>query len=372
MRQPQHYSIGEVAALLGVSPHAIRAWERRYGILSPERGVNRHRRYSAEDIEFLRDVKRTADINGTSLRLALEIVNGSVELAGGASPTPQPAVAETQDTQATTQSDVWRTLGDTVPFLIMLLDSEGVIVEANVAVARLLGVVRQRIAGRKFIGLVDPFDRMKASMLYRPRLRAVASWELNLTTPDGARLFSFSSWPVLVGDNTYLAVMGSEMFTHGGAGAPQAATSRGVGGGDFLYVLQGLFDRLPVGVAVATVGREPRIVYSNLSLSLQLGLSSPSLLGRRVSDVLGHELFKDVLRANTQGRTASRKLVMKHQARTVVIRPMFSANDAVTSCLIVVMTEAPVSDDEGAKASKGVPARVAGAAPAPGYRKRDR
>jgi PAS domain S-box-containing protein len=350
VRQLQYYSIGEVAALLGVSPHAIRAWERRYGILRPERGVNRHRRYSAEDIEFLRDVKRTADINGTSLRLALEIVNGSLDLSAATSSPARPKLVVPEYGDNPTPSDVWRTLGDTVPFLLMLLDAEGVVVEANVAVARLLGIVRQRVAGRKFIGLVDPFDRMKASMLYRPQLRAVSSWELNLTMKDGAKLFSFDSWPVLIGDETYLAVMGTEMFTHGETAAP-ALGVRGAAGAGGVHALHGLFDSLPVGVAVATVGREPRIVYSNLSLNLQLRLPARHLLGLRVSDVLGPELVRDVLRTSTRARVTATTLVVKGSLRTVITRPMWSANGTVTSCLIVVMTETSTTDAAAAETS---------------------
>jgi DNA-binding transcriptional MerR regulator len=371
LRQLQYYSIGEVAALLGVSPHAIRAWERRYGIIRPERGVNRRRRYSAEDIEFLQDVKRTADINGTSLRLALEIVNGSFELSAATSSSARPTLVDTEYSDQPIPSDVWRTLGDTVPFLLMLLDTEGVVVAANVAVARLLGSVRQRIAGRKFIGLVDPFDRMKASMLYRPQFRAVSSWELNLTTKYGAKLFSFSSWPVLVSDKAYLAVMGTEMFVQGDAAAP-AVSGRGVAGAGGMHTLQGLFDSLPVGVAVATVGREPRIVYSNLSLNLQLRLPAGHLLGRRVSDVLGPELARDVLRTNTRARMTATTLVVNGSRRNVITRPMSSANGSVTSCLIVVMTETSTSDPGAAETSRHAIGRGANAAQAPGYRKHDR
>lgn len=367
MRDLQHYSIGEVAALLGVSPHAIRAWERRYGILSPERGLNRHRRYSAEDIEFLRDVKRTADVNGTSLRLALEVVNGSLEL-GSTAGTPMRHPTHVDNPEAADShlpSDVWRAVGDVVPNLIMLLDADGVVVEANVAVARLLGVVRQRVAGLKFIGLVDPFDRMKASMLYRPQMRAVSSWELNLETKDGPRLFSFSAWPVASGETTYLAVIGSEMFRRRGrteADARLAGAVRGVGEPSTIHALQELFDRLPVGVAVATVGTEPHVVYSNRSLNPQLGLPAGSLMGRRVSDLLGQELFHESPPAGSPGRTrkgprlTTRKTIVKtnDELRAVFIRPMFSANDTVTSYLIVVMPQAPATDQKGGRTSSSI------------------
>ena len=48
--------IGEVARRLGVSPSTLRAWERQ-GLVRPDRGAGRHRRYRVEDIERLRDVR---------------------------------------------------------------------------------------------------------------------------------------------------------------------------------------------------------------------------------------------------------------------------------------------------------------------------
>ncbi|HET7338918.1 MAG TPA: MerR family transcriptional regulator [Candidatus Dormibacteraeota bacterium] len=370
MEEVDHYSIGEVAALLGVSPHAIRAWERRYGILSPERGLNRHRRYRAEDIEFLRDVKRTADVNGTSLRLAREIVNGSVELSTGTAAMTRPSPVDNPAADSPLSPDVWRAVGDAVPNLIMLLNADGVVVEANVAVARLLGVVRQRIAGRKFIGLVDPFDRAKASMLYRPHLRSLTSWELNIVTGDTTKLFSFSSWPVVAGETTYLVVIGYEMFTPnhrtGSRARAVSPSVRGVSGSGAFHVLQGLFDHLPVGVAVATVGAEPRIVYANMGFNTQLHLPAGGLLGWRVADVLGERLARDGLLANAQGtwsrsRRATRTVIVNasHELRTVVVRPMFSANDAVTSALIVVMADPSATNDGAAGTSSNGNGRVA-------------
>lgn len=42
--------IGEVARRTGVSPELLRAWERRYGLLKPERGDAGYRLYSADDV----------------------------------------------------------------------------------------------------------------------------------------------------------------------------------------------------------------------------------------------------------------------------------------------------------------------------------
>ena len=51
------FRIGEVAALVGLSPATIRAWERRHGIVAPGRSRFQHRRYSSDDVETLRRVQ---------------------------------------------------------------------------------------------------------------------------------------------------------------------------------------------------------------------------------------------------------------------------------------------------------------------------
>ena len=48
------YSIAAVSKLIGISCHALRAWERRYGFPTPSRSPNGHRRYSAEQLDILR------------------------------------------------------------------------------------------------------------------------------------------------------------------------------------------------------------------------------------------------------------------------------------------------------------------------------
>ena len=47
------FSIGVLAQLTGLSPATIRAWERRYGLLTPERSEGGHRLYTAMDVATL-------------------------------------------------------------------------------------------------------------------------------------------------------------------------------------------------------------------------------------------------------------------------------------------------------------------------------
>ena len=44
------YSIGEVAERCGINPVTLRAWQRRYGLLKPQRSEGGHRQFDEEDI----------------------------------------------------------------------------------------------------------------------------------------------------------------------------------------------------------------------------------------------------------------------------------------------------------------------------------
>lgn len=52
------YSIQAVAERTGLSPHVIRAWERRYRAIEPERSAGKHRLYSESEIERLAMLNR--------------------------------------------------------------------------------------------------------------------------------------------------------------------------------------------------------------------------------------------------------------------------------------------------------------------------
>lgn len=55
------YRIGAVAEITGVPPETLRAWERRYGAVEPERGGSGFRLYSQDDVERLVLIKRLCD-----------------------------------------------------------------------------------------------------------------------------------------------------------------------------------------------------------------------------------------------------------------------------------------------------------------------
>jgi len=52
------YSIGEVAERCAINPVTLRAWQRRYGLLKPQRSEGGHRQFDDEDIQRIEEIKR--------------------------------------------------------------------------------------------------------------------------------------------------------------------------------------------------------------------------------------------------------------------------------------------------------------------------
>ncbi len=67
-----NYRIHRFSKLTGLSPHVIRAWEKRYGLVSPSRGANRYRLYTDEDVRFFRYLKAEVD-KGHSIGALAEV-----------------------------------------------------------------------------------------------------------------------------------------------------------------------------------------------------------------------------------------------------------------------------------------------------------
>jgi MerR family transcriptional regulator, light-induced transcriptional regulator len=68
------YRIGDVARYVGVSTHALRAWERRYGTVEPQRTPGGSRLYDAAQIDRLKTLKDLTDYGhsiGEVARLSL-------------------------------------------------------------------------------------------------------------------------------------------------------------------------------------------------------------------------------------------------------------------------------------------------------------
>ena len=68
-------TISAVSSLLSIPVPTIRSWERRYGFPVPARTDGRHRRYSTDEIDQLRDL-RDEITRGRAARDAVEVVRG--------------------------------------------------------------------------------------------------------------------------------------------------------------------------------------------------------------------------------------------------------------------------------------------------------
>lgn len=53
-----YYSIGDVAERCGINPVTLRARQRRYGLLKPQRSEGGHRLFDEEDIQRIEEIKR--------------------------------------------------------------------------------------------------------------------------------------------------------------------------------------------------------------------------------------------------------------------------------------------------------------------------
>ncbi|MDL4914624.1 MAG: MerR family transcriptional regulator [Enterobacterales bacterium endosymbiont of Blomia tropicalis] len=51
-------SIGDVAERCGINPVTLRAWQRRYGLLKPQRSEGGHRQFDEKDINRIEEIKR--------------------------------------------------------------------------------------------------------------------------------------------------------------------------------------------------------------------------------------------------------------------------------------------------------------------------
>jgi PAS domain S-box-containing protein len=133
------FSIGEVAAIVGLSRHTIRAWERRHR-LQPQRTASGQRRYTADDVALLMHVKHAVSQHRLSLKVAFGSAQGELSV---------PAVQESDS------PGLWRSAVDLLPEMILILDVDGFISAANRAASTALGVPPDDLVGRNLADLLE-------------------------------------------------------------------------------------------------------------------------------------------------------------------------------------------------------------------------
>jgi len=80
-----NYPIRTISELTGVPTTTLRAWERRYGLLKPERTAKGHRLYGAQDIELVKQVVKLLK-NSHTISEAIRIIRNPELSAVGTSP----------------------------------------------------------------------------------------------------------------------------------------------------------------------------------------------------------------------------------------------------------------------------------------------
>jgi DNA-binding transcriptional MerR regulator len=97
MTRPARFTIRSVSALTGVNPNTLRAWERRYGLLSPERTPSGYRMYTQADVDRLRAVQDLLNRGVPAGQVVQHLqarATGEGAPQGAAAPaTPEPALA---------------------------------------------------------------------------------------------------------------------------------------------------------------------------------------------------------------------------------------------------------------------------------------
>lgn len=132
------FRIGRLARLSGFDPELLRMWERRYGLLEPERLENRFRAYTDADVTVLARVRTLLDEGysiGDIARIgrAQLLADGAASQPKRAASTPEPRSLEGPDPQI-----AWGAL-DAMPCAVIVTDKEGRVRWVNRGVPTLCG-----------------------------------------------------------------------------------------------------------------------------------------------------------------------------------------------------------------------------------------
>jgi PAS domain S-box-containing protein len=185
------FSIGEVAAIVGLSRHTIRAWERRYG-LRPRRTASGQRRYAAADIALLMHVKQTVARHRVSLRVAFGAAQGELSVPAAQEESP----------------GLWRSAADLLPEVILILDVDGFITAANLPAAGLLGLDPEALTGRHLADLLErTSSRDEINRLLQLGCVRRTGFELEVLALSGRRRWALDCRPFSWDGQPLLAVI---------------------------------------------------------------------------------------------------------------------------------------------------------------------
>jgi DNA-binding transcriptional MerR regulator/methylmalonyl-CoA mutase cobalamin-binding subunit len=188
------YRIGALAKLTGLSTHAIRVWERRYGAAAPSRSKGGARLYTEEDVRRFRLIKELLERGYSTRAIASLDVAQLSDLTRGDAIT-SPKVADTAQLQAAREAI--DELLDAVAQL-NLEKAERVLARAankfspRDLVTTVLAPALEKIGERWASGALCTASEHAASALFRTRLGALLSAQpvgkapaVVCTTPSG-------------------------------------------------------------------------------------------------------------------------------------------------------------------------------------------
>lgn len=165
------YPVKRISDLTGINPVTLRAWERRYGILNPDRDENQYRLYSDRDLAILRWLINQKN-KGTS------ISNAATKL------------------QSMIDADKWPEI---IPFEISLANSNSLVPAEPYAdkLFQFLSKHNELEAGKLFVELTSKFDlETLITDIFTPTLvRIGESWfrgDILISTEHFASAFIFS------------------------------------------------------------------------------------------------------------------------------------------------------------------------------------
>ena len=205
MSSSDRFTIGEVAAMVGVSTHTVRAWERRHHLLAPDRSGGGQRRYTSEDLELLLRVRRAVAGRGLSLKLAVKEAQGELSLPAPASP-PR---GQTGNGHAPgwrgEEASVWQSIADRMPQAILVLDGEERVTEVNAAAAEALGVAPEALIGAHVSELALDLLEGAPRTLLEQHVRERAAFRATISV-RGAERWDLECRPFVHGGEEYVAL----------------------------------------------------------------------------------------------------------------------------------------------------------------------
>ncbi|MCO6414432.1 MAG: MerR family transcriptional regulator [Thiogranum sp.] len=259
--------IRTVSTLTGVNAVTLRAWERRYGLITPQRTPKGHRLYTPQDVERINRI--------------VELLNQGISVSH-VKPLIEQAPGDESGSPATGSTDIWLTYQDKMIDAIERFDEPALDNAYNDALSLYpVDIVTQR--------LVTPLLRLLGER-WRNRETGVAEehfFSVYLRNKLGARIHHMNqrgSAPLLL-----LACLPGELHEIGLLFFALAAVSAGyrvliLGANTPLQQIPGVLDKRPcVGVVLSAVSKPARGVFEIDLPDLVSRVSIPVFIGGKAA-----------------------------------------------------------------------------------------